>query len=260
MTNRTVEIKDGKVLFSKEILEYFENLRNKETSEWIDKYFEVLSDTLNFDAEKYNIHHIRPCFTFKDDEHTKREESKPLADKFEGNLIKLSIYNHIKAHYFLWKIFNNIDSKIAFQKMSGRYKNINNVTEEELEEISLLQENCAKENQTEEDVKLAIKEWSKTEKGKASIKKSQEKYSNSEHGKQTRKRYFQSEEGRKAQRKSSTKYRNSEKGKAYIQEWSHSEKGKESRRKSQKKRTENGKSKEYQRKWRKTEKGKEMSK
>ena len=55
MTNSTVEIKDGKVLFSKEILEYFENLRNKETSEWIDKYFEVLSDTLNFDAEKYNI-------------------------------------------------------------------------------------------------------------------------------------------------------------------------------------------------------------
>lgn len=52
MTNSTVEIKDGKVLFSKEILEYFEDLRNKETSEWIDKYFEVLSDENNLTAEK----------------------------------------------------------------------------------------------------------------------------------------------------------------------------------------------------------------
>ena len=59
--------------------------------------------------------------------------------------------------------------------MSGRYKNINNVTEEELEEISLLQENCAKENQTEEDVKRAIKEWNKTEKGKETRKRAYDK-------------------------------------------------------------------------------------
>lgn len=258
--NSTVEIVDGKVVLSQEIIDYFENLRTIENSEWIDKYFEVLNDENNLNAKKYNCHHIRPCFSFKDETHNTREETEPLANEIKENLIKLSIYNHIKAHYFLWKIYNNIDSKVAFQKMCGQHRYINNITEKELDEISILQENCAKENQTEEDVKRAIKEWNKTEKGKASIKKSQEKYSNSEHGKQTRKRYFQSEEGRKAQRKSSAKYRNSEKGKAYIQEWSHSEKGKESRRKSQKKRTENGKSKEYQRKWRKTEKGKESFK
>ena len=45
--NSTTEIKNGKVVFSKEILEYFENLRNKETSEWIDKYFEVLGNKNN---------------------------------------------------------------------------------------------------------------------------------------------------------------------------------------------------------------------
>ena len=68
MTNSTVEIKDNKVLFSKEILEYFEDLRNEETSEWIDKYFDILSDENNLTAEKYNIHHIHPCCTFKDKE------------------------------------------------------------------------------------------------------------------------------------------------------------------------------------------------
>ena len=47
-----IKIEDGKVIFSQEILDYFENLRTKENSIWIDKYFEVLSDPLNFDAKK----------------------------------------------------------------------------------------------------------------------------------------------------------------------------------------------------------------
>ena len=108
MTNSTVEIKDNKVLFSKEILEYFEDLRNEETSEWIDKYFDILSDENNLTVEKYNIHHIRPCCTFKDKEHKNRKQTQKLADKFNGNLIKLSIYNHFFAHYYLWKIFNSL--------------------------------------------------------------------------------------------------------------------------------------------------------
>ena len=41
--NSTVEIKDGKVVFSKEVLEYFESIRTEENSAWIDKYFEYLS-------------------------------------------------------------------------------------------------------------------------------------------------------------------------------------------------------------------------
>ena len=204
----------------------------KKTSEWIDKYFNALRDENNLNAKKYNCHHIRPCFSFKDETHNTREETEPLANKIKENLIKLSIYNHIKAHYFLWKIYNNIDSKVAFQKMCGQHRYINNITEKELNEISILQENCAKENQTDEDVKLAIKEWSKTEKGKASIKKSQEKYSNSEHGKrsikesikkycesehgkQKRKEYAQSENGKRSSKKAQNKYNKSEKGKKY---------------------------------------------
>ena len=72
--NSTVEIKDGKVVFSQEIINYFENLRNEENSEWVNKYFKVLSDESNLNAEKYNLHHIRPCFTFKDNEHRKRSK------------------------------------------------------------------------------------------------------------------------------------------------------------------------------------------
>ena len=67
-----VKIENNKVVFSQEIINYFESLRNEETSEWIDKYFDVLSDPSNFDAEKYNIHHIIPCCTFKDKNHKTR--------------------------------------------------------------------------------------------------------------------------------------------------------------------------------------------
>ena len=96
--NSTTEIKDGKVVFSKEVLSYFESIRTEENSAWVDKYFDYLSDESNLSAEKYNIHHIRPCFSFKDKTHKNRKETKPLADEFNGNLIKLSIYNHILAH------------------------------------------------------------------------------------------------------------------------------------------------------------------
>ena len=67
--NSTTEIIDGKVVFSKEVLSYFESIRTEENSAWIDKYFEYLSDKENLTAEKYNIHHIRPCFSFKDEKY-----------------------------------------------------------------------------------------------------------------------------------------------------------------------------------------------
>ena len=38
----TVKIVENKVVYSNEILEYFESLRNKETNEWINKYIEIL--------------------------------------------------------------------------------------------------------------------------------------------------------------------------------------------------------------------------
>lgn len=151
--NSTTEIKNGKVVFSKEVLNYFESIRTEENSVWIDKYFEYLSDEENLSAEKYNGHHIIPCFTFKDYEHKNRKQTKPLADKVKGNIIKLSIYNHILTHYCLWKIFGNHDSKMAFQQMCGLKTNIDNLIEDELKEIAKLKEECAKENQTEEELK-----------------------------------------------------------------------------------------------------------
>ena len=153
MQNSTVEIKNGKVVFSQEIIDYFENLRNEKTSEWIDKYFDVLSDENNLISEKYNIHHIRPCCTFKDKEHKNRKQSEKLANKFNGNLIKLSIYNHIFAHFYLWKIFNNRDSKEAFQRMCSQEEYVDNLTEDEIKEIARLKEKCAEKNRTDKEKK-----------------------------------------------------------------------------------------------------------
>ena len=151
--NSTTEIKNGKVVFSKEVLEYFESIRTEENSIWIDKYFEYLSDEENLSAEKYNGHHIIPCFTFKDETHRTRKETEPLADKVEGNIIELLIYNHLLAHYCLWKIYDNRDSKNTMQRMCGEEKYIDTLTEQELKEIAILKEECAKKNLTEEERK-----------------------------------------------------------------------------------------------------------
>ena len=102
-------------------------------------------------TEKYNIHHIRPCFSFKDENHKNRKKSKPLADKIEGNIIKLSIYNHLLVHYCLWKIYDNKDSKISFQQMCK--ENIEDLSENQIKEIAKIQEECAKKNRTKEEIK-----------------------------------------------------------------------------------------------------------
>ena len=160
--NSTTEIKDGKVVFSKEVLEYFENIRTEENSAWVDKYFDYLSDKENLTAEKYNIHHIRPCFSFKDKTHKNRKETKPLGDKFNGNLIKLSVRNHLLAHHCLWKVYDNFDSKISFQRMcGGTNKYTKELSEKELKEISKLQEECAKKNKTEDELRKYNKKYKK---------------------------------------------------------------------------------------------------
>lgn len=185
--NSTVEIKNDKVVFSQEIIDYFENLRNEKTSEWIDKYFEVLSDESNLISEKYNIHHIRPCCTFKDKEHKNRKQTQKLADKFNGNLIKLSIYNHFFAHYYLWKIFNNRDCKLGFRRMCGQSNFTDNLTENELKEIAKLQEDCAKTNKTEKEIKERKRNYAikYREENKDDLKQSKHNYyiNNMEHEK-----------------------------------------------------------------------------
>ena len=177
--NSTVEIVNGKVVFSKEVLSYFESIRTEENSAWIDKYFEYLSDEENLTAEKYNGHHIIPCFTFKDKTHRTRKETEPLADKVEGNIIKLSIYNHILAHHCLWKIFDNYNSKHAIQYTIGKDKEIDGLSENEIKEIAKIQEECAKTNQTEEERKEREKEYRMSERGKESQRKRSAKYNNS---------------------------------------------------------------------------------
>lgn len=166
--NSTIKIVDGKVVFSEEVLSYFESIRNEENSIWIDKYFEYLSDEENLSAEKYNGHHIIPCFTFKDETHRTRKETEPLADKIEGNIIELSIYNHLLAHYCLWKIYDNRDSKNTMQRMCGEEKYIDTLTEQELKEIAILKEECAKKNLTEEERKK--KKYARVKKYKNSHK------------------------------------------------------------------------------------------
>ena len=198
--NSTVEIKDGKVVFSTEVLSYFESIRTEENSIWIDKYFEYLSDEENLSAEKYNGHHIIPCFTFKDETHRTRKETEPLADKVEGNIIELSIYNHLLAHYCLWKIYDNRDSKNTMQRMCGEEKYIDTLTEQELKEIAILKEECAKKNLTEEERKK--KKYARVKKYKNSHKQQV-----SEQGK----RYRESHKEEKARYDKEYRRRNKEK-------------------------------------------------
>lgn len=161
--NSTVKIENGKVVLSQEIIDYFENLRNEENSEWIDKYFNVLGDENNLSATKYREHHIIPCFMFKDENHKSRKETLPLANNIEGNLIKLSVSNHILAHHCLWKIFNNEDSRRAIYLMSIK-KNLNYLSEDELKRFAEIQEECAKENMTDEEKRELCRKWRKENK------------------------------------------------------------------------------------------------
>ena len=68
------------------------------------------------------------------------------------------MYNHLLAHYCLWKIYDDWDSRHAIQRMCGQKKYIGDLTEDELKEIAKLQEECAKENQTKEKEKINYKQ------------------------------------------------------------------------------------------------------
>ena len=166
MLHSTVTIIENQVVFSKEILEYFESLRNEETNEWVDKYIEVLSDVSNFDATKYNIHHIKPVFTFKTDELNTRKKAEKIANKFNGNMIKLSIYNHILAHFYLWKIYNNYETKNPLNYLFNTSKTIDELTEDELKIVAKLTEDVAKTNLTEEEKKENLRKYTSTRKDK----------------------------------------------------------------------------------------------
>lgn len=60
--------------------------------------------------------------------------------------------------FYLWKIFDDRDSKCAFERMCGQ--RINDLTEYELQNIAKLKEECAKKNKIK-DMKKYMKEFNK---------------------------------------------------------------------------------------------------
>lgn len=196
----TVTIIENQVVFSKEILEYFESLRNEETNEWVDKYIKFLSDTSNFDAPKYNIHHIKPCWLFKDKINNTRNKQQKLADAIDGNLIKLSIKNHIKAHYYLFRIYNDRSSKCSLSCLCQYIPKLTNMTEDEINEIAEMIEFYKSTNQTEEerqayieehreDARIRAKNWTKNNKERSSAYHKNYKKINKEACKERDKKY-----------------------------------------------------------------------
>ena len=159
-----VKIENGKAVLSDEVLKIIESWRTEENSIWIDEYLNLLLNNSIVDCKKSRGHHIIPCFVFKDDTHKTRKETESLADKIEGNIIELSICNHLVAHYHIWKIFkNNLDAKMAFQR-SCKQENIDNLTQEEVYIIGKMEEECAKTNKTEEEIKAKNKEYNEIHK------------------------------------------------------------------------------------------------
>ena len=161
--------------FSFEVLDYFDSIGTKENVDWIVKYFDILMQDENKSSEKFEIHHIRPCCTFKDDKHKNRKQTQKLGDDFNGNTIKLSVYNHLFAHFYLWKIFNNKDLKITFQRMCGEGKYKDNLTEVELDEIARLREECKQRNWTDKEKREYSKQWYEDNKEEIS-EKSKKRY------------------------------------------------------------------------------------
>ena len=148
--------------FSFEVLDYFDSIATNENYEWIEKYFNILMRKENKIAKKFNDHHIRPAFTFRDDNHKNRKETKSLANEVNGNIIRLSVQNHIKAHNYLRFIFKNTIyegyARSAIYVVC-RKRNVENFTESEMDEIAKIIEECSKENKTDEERKQHHKKW-----------------------------------------------------------------------------------------------------
>ena len=73
-------------------------------------------------------------------------------------MIKLSYYNHIIAHYCLWKIFDTWESRNVVQQRCGT-KDIETLSESQIKKIAKIQEECAKENMTEEEYREHAKKY-----------------------------------------------------------------------------------------------------
>ena len=70
-----------------------------------EEYINLINEAKAKIPSVYEVHHILPKSMF------------PLWSKKENNLIKLSIENHYRAHYLLYKIYNNWEMTNAFKYM-----------------------------------------------------------------------------------------------------------------------------------------------
>lgn len=85
----------NKKILLENVLNLIYGWKNKKNSKWIKKYINILSDSSNENAKKFEKHHIIPCFSFKDETHKNRSQTEPLANKIEDNLIKLSYHRSL---------------------------------------------------------------------------------------------------------------------------------------------------------------------
>lgn len=162
------KIINGKVAFSNEVLNYINKWRTNENSKYIDEYMKVLLNPSNIIATKFEIHHIIPAFTFRDENHKNRKETIKLADKVTENKIKLSLKYHKLAHYYLWKIFPNDNNARSAVYFMFNNNDIEDLTKDEVIEFARILEEYAKENLTEEEKRERDKKRRNTEKYKKS--------------------------------------------------------------------------------------------
>ena len=98
--------------------------------------------------EVINENLIRLLASFSHDQYYEIQINKIFdyltLNSIKENLIKLSIYNHILAHFYLWKIYNNHETKTPLRYLFHNSETINELTEDELKIIAKFAEDIGK--------------------------------------------------------------------------------------------------------------------
>jgi len=70
------------------------------------KHIEKCKNQILLKEEYYEKHHIIPRYQG--------------GDNSDSNIVKVTLNQHIIAHYILWRMYNNIEDKIAYKMMQGQ--------------------------------------------------------------------------------------------------------------------------------------------
>ena len=70
------------------------------------RHIEKCRKQILLEGEYYEKHHIMPRYQGGGNE--------------SENLVKLTHSQHITAHYILWRLYNNLEDKVAYKMMQGR--------------------------------------------------------------------------------------------------------------------------------------------